>query len=91
MHNNKVITLCNNALNSVKDTISEQHFKQVHDYINKHNEWGLGMEFLIDWLIDEKTSIARKQYEQIQVAISAMNLDHSYRMNYLEKHNVKSS
>ena len=89
--NDKVITLCNNALNSVKGTISEHHFKEVSGYINKHNEWGLGMEFLIDWLIDEETSIVQKQYEKIQVAMSAMNLGDSSRMNYLEKYNVKNS
>jgi len=91
MKNDKRIMLCNTALNSVKDIIAEHQFQKAYNYINQHNEWGLGMEFLIDWLIEEETKINNTQYEKIRIAMLAMDIENSKSLDYLQKHNVKNS
>ncbi|MFD2205766.1 MafI family immunity protein [Kiloniella antarctica] len=47
----------------------------IHDYIYKYNEWGLGMETLVDALLEDDISITSEQKIVIVKAMEAMQLD----------------
>ena len=86
MNNTERISLCNIALESNKMYLNKEEYFQIHEYINKNNEWGLGIETLIDVLIEENKSIEKEQYNNILLAMTNMGLDQSKRVVELVKH-----
>ena len=66
--------------------LNKEEYFQIHEYINKNNEWGLGIETLIDVLIEENKSIEKEQYNNILLAMTNMGLDQSKRVVELVKH-----
>lgn len=72
----------------MRGSISEAQFNEIYDYINRHNECGVGMELLVDWLIDGDVMIQPSQLQVIDDAMSLMDLSASDRMRYLREHNV---
>ncbi len=82
------MNLCNEALESVRGLIPENLFRNVNEYINQFNEWGLGIEVLIDQIIDLEITITLKQFNLIQVAMASMELENSDCLVYLREHGV---
>jgi hypothetical protein len=82
------IDLCNQALEAVRPTIPADLFRDVHDYINSFDEWGLGMEVLIDQLAELEIKINREQFGLIQAAMDSMSLGECDRVVYLREHGV---
>jgi hypothetical protein len=68
------IDLCNRALEAVRHAISADSFYDVHEYINRFDEWGLGMEMLIDWLTEFDVEISGEQFGLIQATMDSMGL-----------------
>lgn len=68
------IDLCNAALESVRLLIPEKLYRDVYDYFNRHNEWGLGVEILIDQIIEYEIKITPDQFAKIHEAMSSMGL-----------------
>ena len=82
------IDRCNRAIESIKELIPDVQFRDVHDYINCHDEWGLGMEILIDHLIELEIKISPRQFELIHGAMKSMGRDECDRLKYLRTHAV---
>jgi hypothetical protein len=74
MNNKKRIELCNMALEGCGELINKKEFTEIHDYINKHAEWEVGMVMLIDILHSDKISINKEQFKKILVAMESMDL-----------------
>ena len=79
---------CNRALEAVRSVIPADLYTEVHDYINRHNEWGLGIETLIDGLSELELRITAEQFALIEAAMASMGLADSSRVSYLRDHNV---
>ncbi len=82
------IDLCNRALETVRSIIPNDLYRDVFDYINEHNEWGLGMEILIDQISEYEIKISMQQYQAIEQAMASMGISDSNRMQYLREHDV---
>ena len=82
------IQFCNHALESVTERIPASLRKEVHGYINHVNEWGLGMETLVDGICESGIMITKEQFSLIDTAMRSMDLDESDRMAWLREHNV---
>lgn len=66
---------------------SELH-AEVSDYINRHNEWGVGMELLVDHLNESDIQINREQFHLIEAAMASTGLGDDRRVTYLRNHRV---
>jgi hypothetical protein len=82
------ISLCNRALEAVRAVIPADLHGEVSNYIDRHNEWGVGMETLIDGLSELKVRISTKQFALIEAAVASMDLAGSSRLNCLRDENV---
>lgn len=73
----RTIDLCNQALEAMRTSIPAELFTSVQDLIS-HNEWGIGIEILIEQLYEFEIAITRQQYLLIASAMESMNLgDHA--------------
>lgn len=82
------IDLCNAALESVRGRIPDGLYKDVHEDINRFDEWGLGMETLVDQLTELDIKITLDQFLSIERAMASMALADDHRMRYLRQHGV---
>ena len=87
----QIIDLCNTAFSCVRELLSDEQQREVDDYINQHNEWGLGIEFLIDWLTEDETPITPSQFDAIHSAMSAMGLGDSRRIQGLKTYCLRGA
>lgn len=83
MKSNRRIKLCNIALEANKNLINSGAYEEISDYFNKHNEWGLGIEMLIDLICEEEIHLERDQFEKIRDAMESMGLGKSNRVECL--------
>ncbi|MEL6804301.1 MAG: MafI family immunity protein, partial [Bacteroidota bacterium] len=51
--------------------------KIIRNYIFEHNEWGLGMETLVDVILEQDIVISPEQKQAVMTAMSAMGLQRS--------------
>ncbi|MBN1430284.1 MAG: MafI family immunity protein [Anaerolineae bacterium] len=79
----RIVEVCNRALEAVRVAISKQQYNDAHDYINKYGEWGLAMEFLIDWICEDDIRITERQFQYIQAAVKVMEMAAAERMKHL--------
>lgn len=82
------IDLCNRALEAVHPAIPDDLLRDAHDYINRFDEWLLGMEVLIDQLAEFGIKIDRAQFDLIREAMDSMGLASCDRVAYLQEHGV---
>lgn len=82
------IDLCNRALDAMRAIIPPALHADVSEYINKHDEWGIGMEILIAQLVEFDIPITLEQFGLIEAAMKSMDLGESAEMTYLRNHNV---
>ncbi|MGC1274501.1 MAG: MafI family immunity protein [Planctomycetaceae bacterium] len=82
------IALSNQALEAVRSRIPDDLFRGVHDYINRFNEWGVGMKMLIDQISEYEIKITVEQFDLIHAAMISMHLGDSDRLRYLRAHDV---
>jgi hypothetical protein len=78
---------CNRALEAVRSVIPADLYTEVHDYI-RHDEWGIGIETLIDGLSELELRITAEQFTLIEAAMASIGLADSSRVSYLRDHNV---
>ena len=81
---NTSINLCNDALQKCELLISRKVHDEIHAYINKHNEWGVGIEFLIDELTEREIEITSSQFQSIESALNSMGLSESSKLSDLK-------
>ncbi len=79
---------CNQALEAVRLAIPADLYRDVHDSINSFDEWGHGMEVLIDQLSEFDIKITREQFGLIQAAMASMGLGECDRVEYLRKNGL---
>lgn len=84
----KQIDLCNSALEAVRLVIPEDLYSEVSAYVNRHDEWAVGIEALIDGLTESEIRITTKQFALIEAAVFSIGLGASWRIQYLRRHNV---
>ena len=73
----KNLALSKVAFKLVEDRLPEDDSELIRGYIYDHNEWGLGMEHIVDALLEEDISVTRVQRDSIVEAMEAMNLERS--------------
>lgn len=83
------IDLCNRALDAVREVVPAHIRNDVHDYINRFDEWGVGLETLIDALIDGEINITPQQFDLIHEAMASIELADCNRVAYLREHCMK--
>ena len=86
MKNNHNIKLCNIALEANKNLIDSEAYEEISDYINKNNEWGIGIEMLIDILCEEESQIEKDQFKKIKEAMKSIGLEKNNRMETLNNY-----
>ncbi|WP_165219971.1 MafI family immunity protein [Aquisphaera insulae] len=82
------IDLCGEALEAVRSSIPPDLFRDVDDYINRFDEWGLGMEVLIDQLGELDIVISPEQFDLIRAAMDSIGQGESDRLAHLRTHGV---
>jgi hypothetical protein len=72
----------------VQSRVPDDLYQGVFDYINEHDEWGLGMEVLIDHISESEIAISIQQFEAIKQAMASMGMGDCNRIQYLENNVV---
>lgn len=76
---------CNHALDSAKNLLPPEVADNIDELMNEHNEWGVGIEMLIDCLAEQDARINQAQYGALQAALVTMDLEHEDRMLLLDE------
>ncbi|MEO1322302.1 MAG: MafI family immunity protein [Pseudomonadota bacterium] len=71
------LELSSTAFSQLEQTLSTADAKIIRDYIFEHNEWGLGMETLVDVILEQDIAISPDQKQAVLTAMSAMGLQRS--------------
>ncbi|MBL8000517.1 MAG: MafI family immunity protein [Flavobacteriales bacterium] len=74
----------------MRTIIPAELYTEVSDYINRHNEWGVGMDVLVDSLIDGKIRITPEQFTLIEQAMASMGLAQYPDITYLREHHINA-
>lgn len=79
----EIQALCAVALESFRGVLPPERFRDAHDWVHKYGEWGLAMEFVIDWIGDLELPVDKAQFDAIERAMVAMGWAESSRMKWL--------
>ena len=71
------LELSKTAFELVEDRIPPADAKLIREYIFDHNEWGLGVETIVDVLLEDEIAITAAQRDAIVAALDAMDIDRS--------------
>jgi hypothetical protein len=82
------IDLGNRAFVAVSHLLPDDLSRDVDDCINRFDEWGLGMEVLIDQISEFEIKITPEQFRLIQTAMAARNMGDDHRVNSLRDHDM---
>ena len=74
-HARRCRRLSEKAFESTKHLLPDKAAEEIRAFIYEHNEWGLGVEVLIDVLIEGDTALSQDQKEAIEQAMNEMGLD----------------
>ncbi len=83
MNDKERINLCSISLEACKCFVNTETYNEINEYINKYNEWGVGIEMLIDIISENETRINCDQFTKLQKAMESMGLGQSDRMRTL--------
>jgi hypothetical protein len=86
MNNRTRIKLSNTALEACRDLIGSNEYYDIYAYINDHNEWGLGVEILVDIICEEHDAVSVSQCDKIVVALESMGLGKSKHLHFFKQH-----
>ncbi|WP_437982370.1 MafI family immunity protein [Sorangium sp. So ce117] len=82
----EIQALCAVALESFKDVLPPERFRDAHDWVHRYGEWGLAMEHVIDWVGDLDLPVDQAQFDVIERAMAAMGWGESSRMKWLREY-----
>ncbi|MEM6885321.1 MAG: MafI family immunity protein [Verrucomicrobiota bacterium] len=74
LKHSKTIRQCEAAINSAKYVLSDEEYSESMDYILKHNEWLVGLEFAMDLIDEYERKITFDTYSEFEKAFSLMDL-----------------
>jgi hypothetical protein len=75
----------NVALEACRPLLTEEEHRAVFDYNGRHNEWGLAIETLADFLGDKEAIVSKDQLRLIEEAFTAMKMEPGRRTEYLRE------
>lgn len=55
--------------------LEESIRRDIYEYIHKVNEWGLGVETVIDYLVEENTELSPGEMEALSEAATSMAIN----------------
>jgi len=73
----------NLALDACRPLLTEEEYRQLFDYNGPHNEWGLAIETLADFLGEKEARITSQQLTLIEAAYSSMRMKLDHRIDAL--------
>ena len=73
----------NQALEACRPLLTEEEYRELFDYNGRHNEWGLAIETLADFLGEKEARLTFEQLALIEAAFAAMHLAPAHRIEYL--------
>lgn len=71
----KFLALSKKAYISIEKLLPESDRQQIYEFIYLHNEWGLGIETIIDVIHEENIRVTDIQLQAIKNACNAMKID----------------
>jgi ribonucleotide reductase alpha subunit len=74
VHASKCQQLSEKAFELAKPLLPVKAAEDIRAFIYEHNEWGLGIEVLVDVLLEERIAVRSEQKEAIVVAMDAMGI-----------------
>ena len=80
----KIIDQCEVAIKSVEGILSADEFSDCIDYVLKHDEWLLGLEFAIDWIVENNRKIDVQIFKEFENAYNLMKLSSDDHLLYLK-------
>lgn len=67
--------LSERAFELVRPNLPARDAEVIRSYVYDHAEWGLGIETLVDVLLEESIAVSPEQKQAIVTAMEAMGLD----------------
>lgn len=86
MTKQEIQALCAVALESFKEVLPPERFRDAHDWVHRYGEWGLAIEHVIDWVGDLDLPVDQAQFDAIARAMAAMGWAESSRMKWLREY-----
>lgn len=77
LHARRCRRLSERAFELSRELLSPEIAQAVEEYIYKYNEWGVGVEMLVDALLEGEIRVSAAQKRAIMEAMDAMGLDRS--------------
>lgn len=74
------LALSKKAFEAVSPKLDDETRAQSHEFIYEANEWGLGVELLIDFLMEEGVTLTKEQFLPLSRAASSMQIDRGLEM-----------
>ena len=71
------LSLSKYAFELSKSVLPADSAEMVREYIFDHNEWGLGVETMVDIILENDVAISTEQKTAILKATKAMKIDRS--------------
>lgn len=69
--------LSERAFEVCRELLAPETAQSIEEYIYRYNEWGVGVEMLVDTLLESEIRVSAAQKEAIMEAMDAMGLDRS--------------
>ena len=71
------LELSKTAFELVEERIPPADAKLIREHIYDYNEWGLGVETIVDVLLEDQVVLTTEQRDAIVAALDAMGIDRS--------------
>lgn len=82
---------CGRALEALRDQLPAACYREAYDWIHRHGEYGLAVEFLIDWIGEFELEITPDQMHSLAAAMAAMGRQESDRMVWLRRRQARTT
>jgi len=79
-----IIDQCEIAIKCLQGILTESEYSECLDFVLKHDEWLLGLEFAIDWLAEDDREIDEDIFKEFEKAYIMMNLEDDSRLQDLK-------
>jgi hypothetical protein len=74
------LELSKKAYIAVAPKLEEKIRSDIYEYIHEVNEWGLGVETIIDYLVEEEIELSKEEMEALSEAASSMAINRGLEM-----------
>ncbi len=71
MQPEEIAALCTQALEAMRNCLPAHLYREARELI-EHNEYGVAMEFVIDWIDELDLEVTPEQMRSIETAMVAM-------------------